>query len=231
MANNELTQKDEDGDLHQLEIRMVENSRKHRQQMRDIRNAAVALANEHPELFSVRLGDNERMLFVQASTEFDVDFEEGPETLILALGITAWVNGTLECDVNIMPPKGHRLADDIISYRLDMTQGPEANADLDKHLKGAQDDQKSEVYRSLMRAFAEEIFDREDDGTVTMIIDSYAETTIEADMALWIIQNAKNLRRPARAGYGPTLKDYQDYINQQEASQQSPKSLPPLLLK
>ncbi|MBN1169022.1 hypothetical protein JXA63_03980 [Candidatus Woesebacteria bacterium] len=193
--------------------------------MQAVRNAALELTNAHPDQFSVIPITNEHMQQILAETEFDVEFEDRPETLRLTLDVTAWDSGDLENCINIRPAEGKWMDDDAVSYRLDISQGRDVIDEYERlkaKISIAPESTSDEWFQETMRGVIAGMYDIGDNGMVSEMTDNYAETTIKTDTAKQILINAKNLRRPID-GYGRvrgvTFTQFREYIDQNEGRQ------------
>lgn len=201
-----------------------ENLRKKGQQMKEVRDAAIALATKHPDKFSVLPNKNEWLTSITAVTEGEIRLKEGKERVTISLSVTSWNNGRLENCVNIRPVGKDKWDNGAISYRLDVVQGDDTE-DLHKRMSEVQDSDAdvNEGFRQVLSGMRDSMFEVSGDGELASLSDNYAETTIKTEGALWVIKNAKRLQRPKEWGYvrGISLREFQDYLKQQDSRGES----------
>jgi hypothetical protein len=191
---------------------VVENLKQYGQQMREVKTAAMALSNEYSEAFTVFAFTNENLSRLKASTQFEFEGEQ----MSLHLSITRWKSGIFEDSINIRQDCKTWM-DDGVSYRLEVTQGSEVAEEYKKLLEFEKSNPE------IMEGMIDLMFDQSARGGLSRYADRFAESTISAEDALKVLQNAVNLHRPTKSGYpsGVSLEDFCDYLKQQKSNSQN----------
>lgn len=183
------------------------NLKKHGEQMRAVRSAAMKLVEKHPDEFTVTPMVNDVLSDISARTEFEVTLDDETIKFNLSVGVKAWHDGRFENSVNIREVGKQHL--DGLSYRLDVVQGHDAD---EEHKRLSEfDTPSSEAEREMqqvLRGMVDNMFERDSNGSLSSLSDNYAETTIKTEGALILLKNAKKLKRPQEYGYtsGISLK-------------------------
>ncbi len=166
--------------------------------MEMVASLATELVNSHPDDFSVDLEVGALRSSMRATTAFTVEGHE----LTLSVGITRSEGYDITHKVDIRPEDDSQTGIGTIysyRYRLDVGVGKAALEEFKMALDDDLPPDASHERRDSMRQFREEWLGRFGTtqlGELARYADHWAESTINAESAIVLLQMATNLHRP-----------------------------------
>lgn len=199
-------------------LSLAEGFASKRHTMQAVVHLAKDIAQSHQDDFSVDAVNNDSLSSIHARTAFEAQGSH----LILSLGITKWKNSTVTQEVNIRPEHGSWMDDDAISYRLDVETGQKIREEYDRFAAddtSPTDDEKTLKIKREIRDVMLSFFDTIENGDLARYADSYAETTIKTEGAVWVLRAGRKFHRPRTFGFtsGPSLRQFRQWVEERQA--------------
>lgn len=177
----------------------------HNEQMKAVKKSAMGLLQRNPDQFSIeRIGIDNPDFAISADFDVELDKETGKserETVGFSLRFEMIPEGSGSSEINISIKEKDNYRRDRLEYRLDTKQGREVKAEYTRISELNQTPPTLEADRDIRQVLSTMMFQWEEDGSLSRYRDNYSESTIDPETALFLLENAQNLRRPMILSY------------------------------
>jgi hypothetical protein len=193
---------------------LTESFSSKRQEMRTVIKLTKTIVQSHPDDFIVDFMENDILSTLHVASAF----ESQGSPLRLYFGITKRRNGAVTHEINIRPEHGSWRDGDVISYRLDVSLGREAQEHYDRIIEASKlpaDTDKDVRFKRTLTEFMLSYLDITDDGNLMLYADNYAETTIRTEEAIRVLSMGHAFRCPCVSG--SSLREFREWAEEQKA--------------